>query len=58
MWNYLANHKRFTYGLIIAIVVLAILMWILFQSIQAAGAVILCAVFGFAMVWLWQLGDE
>ncbi|MCA8914856.1 MAG: hypothetical protein KDB90_05550 [Planctomycetes bacterium] len=58
MWNYLATHKRVTIGLIISVVVLAILMWILFQSIQAAGAVFLCAGFGTAMAWLWQLGDE
>ena len=58
MWNYLWEHKSVTLGLIIGLFALAILMWILFESVQAFGAVIFCGVVAFGVVWLWQLGDE
>ena len=58
MWNYLWEHKNVTLGLVISLFVIAILMWILFESVQAFAAVIVCGAIGFGIVWLWQLGDE
>ena len=58
MLYYFKNRKGLSIGLIAGVVLLAIVMAVLFESIKAAVVVLCIPVLIVGVAWLWRAEDE